>query len=58
MPTDPNDKRETLSMTFLEREEKQLEENDNTGGKSLVLESTETVSEEDYDNTDAASRPS
>lgn len=58
MPTDPNDKRETLSMTVLEREEKQLEENDNTGGKSLVLESTETVSEEDYDNTDAASRPS
>lgn len=58
MPTDPNDKRETLSMTFLEREEKQLEENDNTGGKSLVLESTETVSEADYDNTDAASRPS
>ena len=45
-------------MTVLEREEKQLEENDNTGGKSLVLESTETVSEEDYDNTDAASRPS
>lgn len=58
MPTDPNDKRETLSMTVLEREEKQLEENDNTGGKSLVLESTETVSEADYDNTDAASRPS
>ena len=45
-------------MTVLEREEKQLEENDNTGGKSLVLESTETVSEADYDNTDAASRPS